>query len=81
MPGTENSTAVILFKVRVPVLSEQIADTEPRVSTEGSSLTMAFMAARALVPMEYMVVTTAGKPVGIAEIARAIPDMKITSNS
>ena len=74
-----NSRAVILFSVSVPVLSEQIAETEPSVSTDGSRLTMAFWAASARVPIEYIVVTTAGMPVGMAEIARAMPAMKIVS--
>ncbi len=68
-----NSRAVILLSVNVPVLSEQIADTEPSVSTDGRRLTMAFWPASTRVPMEYMVVTTAGIPVGMAEIARAMP--------
>ncbi len=42
---------------------------------------MAFIAARALVPIEYMVVTTAGSPVGIAEIANATPETKMASSS
>ena len=63
----------------MPVLSEQMAETEPSVSTEGSRLTMAPWAASARVPIEYMVVTTAGRPVGMAEIARAMPAMKIVS--
>ena len=36
-----NSRAVILLRVSVPVLSEQIAETEPSVSTDGRRLTMA----------------------------------------
>ena len=76
-----NSTAVILFRVSVPVLSEQMAETDPKVSTDGSRLTIAFWAASTRVPIEYMVVTTAGIPVGIAEIARAMPAVKITMKS
>ena len=33
--GSTTSTAVIWFMVRVPVLSELMADVNPRVSTEG----------------------------------------------
>ena len=51
-PGTTISRAVILFSVRVPVLSEQIADTDPRVSTDGSRLTMALCSASTRVPIE-----------------------------
>jgi hypothetical protein len=55
-----NSRAVILLSVNVPVLSEQIAETDPSVSTEGSRLTMALWLARTRVPIEYSVVTTVG---------------------
>ena len=51
-PGTTSSRAVILFRVSVPVLSEQMADTEPRVSTEGNRLTMALCSASTRVPIE-----------------------------
>ena len=51
-PGTVNSRAVILFRVSVPVLSEQMAETEPSVSTDGRRLTMAFWSARTRVPIE-----------------------------
>ena len=61
------------MSVSVPVLSEQIADVEPSVSTERSRLTIAPFAASACVPSESIVVTTAGRPVGIAAIARLIP--------
>jgi hypothetical protein len=47
-----NSRAVILLSVSVPVLSEQIAETEPSVSTDGSRLTMAFWLANTRVPIE-----------------------------
>ena len=51
-PGTTNSRAVILFRVSVPVLSEQMAETEPSVSTDGRRLTMAFCSASTRVPIE-----------------------------
>ena len=57
----------------MPVLSEQIADVEPRVSTERSRFTIAPLAASACVPSESTVVTTAGSPVGMAATARLIP--------
>ena len=53
--------AVIWLSVSVPVLSEQIADVEPSVSTERSRLTIAPLAASACVPSESIVVTTAGQ--------------------
>jgi hypothetical protein len=57
-------------------LSEQIADVEPSVSTDRSRLTIAPFAASACVPSESIVVTTAGRPVGIAAIARLMPIRK-----
>lgn len=42
----------IWLVVRVPVLSEQITDVHPSVSTEGSDLTIAFFFAILLVPVE-----------------------------
>ena len=45
-PGVSHTCCtVILFWVRVPVLSEQITPAQPRVSTAGSFFTMAFRAA------------------------------------
>ncbi|MGB7001700.1 MAG: hypothetical protein WBE22_06780 [Halobacteriota archaeon] len=43
---------VIWFMVRVPVLSEQVAEVEPRVSTEERRLIMAYFLAMATVPKE-----------------------------
>ena len=63
----------------MPVLSEQIADVEPSVSTDRSRFTMAPFAASACVPSESTVVTTAGRPVGIAAIARLMPIRKRSS--
>ena len=65
----------------MPVLSEQIADVEPSVSTERNRLTIAPFAASAWVPSESIVVTTAGRPVGIAAIARLIPIRNSSSKS
>lgn len=48
--------------VRVPVLSEQMTDVQPRVSTDGKDLTMAFFLAIRRVPKARQVVITAGKP-------------------
>ena len=67
-----SSTAVIWFSVSVPVLSELIADVEPSVSVERSRFTIAFAFASICVPIDRIVVTTAGRPVGIAETANAI---------
>jgi len=62
------STAVIWFIVRVPVLSELIAETKPSVSTEGRSLTIAFCLARSTPPMDRMVCDTVGSASGIAAL-------------
>jgi hypothetical protein len=69
------------LSVSVPVLSEQIADVEPSVSTERRRFTIAPLAASACVPKESIVVTTAGSPVGMAAIARLIPIRKRSSKS
>ena len=62
--------------VSVPVLSEQITDVQPKVSTEGSDLTMAFFLAMRLVPKAKQVVITAGRPSGIAATANATAILK-----
>lgn len=54
----------IWLVVRVPVLSEQMTEVQPRVSTEGKLLTMAFFFAIRRVPRARQVVMTAGRPVG-----------------
>ena len=72
-PGITSSRAVILFSVRVPVLSEQIAEVEPSVSTAGSRFTIALRFAISRVPIDSSAVTTAGSPVGIAATASATP--------
>jgi len=62
--------------VRVPVLSEQITVVHPRVSTEGSFLTIAFNLDILLDPNERQVVITAGSPSGIAATAKATAILK-----
>ena len=71
-----NFWTVILFVVRVPVLSEQITVVQPRVSTLGSLRTIAFFFAIYLVPSARHVVITAGNPSGIAATASAIAILK-----
>ena len=46
----------------MPVLSEQMTDVQPRVSTEGKLRTMAFFLAMRRVPRARQVVMTAGRP-------------------
>ena len=79
-PGIAISTAVIWLSVSVPVLSELIAEVEPSVSTERSCLTIAPAFASFWVPYERIVVMTAGRPVGMAETAKAIAVTNRTSN-
>ena len=64
----------------MPVLSEQITEVEPSVSTAGSRLTIALRRAISRVPMDSSAVTTAGRPVGIAATASATPVMNSVSN-
>lgn len=52
----------IWLVVRVPVLSEQITEVQPKVSTDGRLLTMAFFLAIRRVPRARHVVMTAGRP-------------------
>ncbi len=60
----------IWFVVNVPVLSEQITDVQPSVSTDGNERTIAFFFAIRRVPNARQVVMTAGKPSGIAATAK-----------
>ena len=46
----------------MPVLSEQMTDVQPRVSTDGRLRTMAFFLAMRRVPKARQVVMTAGRP-------------------
>lgn len=62
--------------VSVPVLSEQMTEVHPRVSTEGSDRTMAFFFAIRRVPRAKQVVMTAGKPSGMAATAKATAILK-----
>ena len=57
--------------VRVPVLSELIAEVKPSVSTDGRSLTMAFCLASSTLPSDSTTWTTIGSASGIAAIASA----------
>ena len=65
----------------VPVLSELIAEVEPSVSVERRRFTMAPASASRRVPIERIVVTTAGRPVGIAAIANAMAAVKTVSKA
>uniref|UniRef100_A0A1L8D8G8 Uncharacterized protein n=2 Tax=Nyssomyia neivai TaxID=330878 RepID=A0A1L8D8G8_9DIPT len=79
-PSTFSKTNIretdIWLVVKVPVLSEQITDVQPRVSTDGRERTMAFFLAIRRVPRAKQVVMTAGRPSGIAATARATAILK-----
>ena len=63
-------TTVILFCVRVPVLSEHITCAQPRASTAVSLRMIAPRFDILVTPMESTTVTTAASPSGIAATAR-----------
>ena len=77
--GSSTSTTVIWFIVSVPVLSELIADVDPSVSTDTSSLTIAFSPASSFAPAERITCRTVGSAVGIAAMASAIAVMNSAS--
>ena len=64
------------FWVRVPVLSEQITETEPRLSTAFKSLMMAFCRAIFWVPRARTIVTMELRASGIAATARATANIR-----
>ena len=64
--------------VRVPVLSELIAEVEPRVSTESRLLTTAPCAAKSREPLDKITCSTVGMAIGTAASANAIAVVKIT---
>ena len=65
---------VISDLVSVPVLSEQITDAEPRVSTDESFLTIAFSLAMRCTPSASTTDKMAGKPSGTAATASDTPN-------
>ena len=65
-----------MLVVRVPVLSEQMTEVQPSVSTDGRLRTMAFFLAMRRVPRAKQVVMTAGKPSGMAATAKATAILK-----
>jgi len=67
---------VISFFVMVPVLSVQITVVVPRVSTEFSLLIMALLVAILWAPRLRVIMSTVGKPSGMAEMARLTAVMK-----
>mmetsp|Transcript_51143 Transcript_51143/g.128394 ORF Transcript_51143/g.128394 Transcript_51143/m.128394 type:complete len:340 (-) Transcript_51143:822-1841(-) len=73
-------TAVILPSVRVPVLSLHTTVQEPSVSTAGSLRTCACRLTMAPQPSERQMVTTMGRPSGMAETAKPTATMRIEKN-
>mmetsp|Transcript_19260 Transcript_19260/g.54969 ORF Transcript_19260/g.54969 Transcript_19260/m.54969 type:complete len:442 (-) Transcript_19260:952-2277(-) len=69
--GINKETTVIAFVVSVPVLSLQMTDVHPSVSTEGKRLTTTRRAAILLVPRDKHRVITAGNPSGMAATPNA----------
>ena len=67
-----SSWTVILFCVKVPVLSVHIICVQPNVSTAFNFLINAFRLLIAVTPIDRIIVTTAGSPSGIAATANAI---------
>ncbi len=66
------AVTVIRFSVSVPVLSEQMTVTDPRVSTAGSLRIRALRRSIRCEPMASVNVTTAGRPSGITATATLI---------
>ena len=75
------SRTVISLRVSVPVLSEQITVTEPKVSTLGSLRTRALRRTIRSRPSARASVTTAGNPSGTAATARLTDSKKTSSHS
>ena len=65
-----------MFLVRVPVLSEQMQDVDPRVSTDSKFLTSTFLDAILFAVRARLTVTVARRPSGT--LATMIPIAKIT---
>ncbi len=73
--------AVISLAVSVPVLSEQIVVTEPRVSIEVMVRVMALRFAIAETPRASVIVRIAGRPSGIAPTAKPMEAWNSSSRS
>ena len=71
------STTVILFWVRVPVLSEQITWVQPSVSTAVRRRITALRRLMRVTPMLSTTVTTVARPSGMAATARDTATMKV----
>jgi len=67
----------MIFCVKIPVLSEQVTVTHPRVSTADSFLTTAFRFPILITPIAEVTATTIGRPSRIAATARLEKERKI----
>src|SRR5664280_2240554 len=65
-----STRAVIWLRVSVPVLSVQMCEVQPSVSTAASRLTIAPWRASRVAPMARVNATTAGRPSGMVATAR-----------
>ena len=72
---TATQVTVILLRVSVPVLSQQMTEALPSVSTAGRLLTSAFFFAMRCTPSAMMMVLVAGSPSGMMEMASEIAVM------
>mmetsp|Transcript_60045 Transcript_60045/g.168297 ORF Transcript_60045/g.168297 Transcript_60045/m.168297 type:complete len:316 (+) Transcript_60045:377-1324(+) len=75
-PPAHMFTIVILPSVNVPVLSLQITDAEPNVSTAANLRTSTFFSTIWLQPMDSAIVTQSGMPSGMAATA-SVTDTRI----
>ena len=74
-PSYHKFSTVILFWVRVPVLSEQIHEVEPKVSTASKFLTKTFLSASFLAVIASEIVIQAKSPSGTLATKIPIPKM------
>ncbi len=72
---------VISLRVNVPVLSEQIAEAEPSVSTDDSRLTIAWRLAIRCTPSASTTERIAGRPSGTAATASDTPTSRTSTTS
>jgi hypothetical protein len=78
-PSNQRFSTVILFWVKVPVLSEQIHEVEPKVSTASKFLTKTCLSASFLAVIANEIVIQAKSPYGT--FATKIPIPKIMHSS
>ena len=71
------STTVILFWVRVPVLSEQMTWVQPKVSTAVRRRITAPRLLMLVTPIDSTTVTTVARPSGMAATARETATIKV----